>query len=133
MKFLAEDFNRLRHLACFKMVNYQPIFKNGINARLLGKLAQQAIIMFRRNVDQYFQGSRTINPLKLRQSLKYAYPGHQFLAGTKNIWLLSFCINPLPIAGQEALVLEVWLSLLEDFYLRIHPRCFASQQDRLSR
>jgi len=64
MKFLAEDFNSPRHLACFKMVNYQAIFKNGINARLLGKLTQQAIIMFRRNVDQYFQASRTINPLK---------------------------------------------------------------------
>jgi hypothetical protein len=106
MKFLAEDFNRLRHLACFKMVNYQAIFKNGINARLLGKLTQQAIIMFRRNVDQYFQGSRTINPLNSAESLKYACAGHQFLAGTKNIWWLSFCINPLPVAGQVALMLE---------------------------
>ena len=38
MKFLAEDFNSLRHVACFKMVNHQTIFKNSINARLLGKL-----------------------------------------------------------------------------------------------
>jgi hypothetical protein len=29
MKFLAEDFNRLRHVACFKMMNHQAIFKNG--------------------------------------------------------------------------------------------------------
>jgi hypothetical protein len=63
MKFLAEDFNCLRHLACFKMMNYQAIFKNGINPRLLGKLTQQAVIMFRRNVDQYFHGSRTIKRL----------------------------------------------------------------------
>ena len=63
MKFLAEDFNRPKLFACFKMVKYQAIFQNGINARLLGKLSQQAIVMVRRNVDQYFQESRTINPL----------------------------------------------------------------------
>ncbi len=62
MKFLAEDFNRPKLVACFKMVKYQAIFQNGINARLLGKLTQYTVIMFRRNVDQYFQGSRTINP-----------------------------------------------------------------------
>ena len=55
MKFLAEDFNHLRRVACFGMMkNYQAIFKNGIYARLLGKLSQQAIVMFRRNIDQYF-------------------------------------------------------------------------------
>jgi hypothetical protein len=44
-------------------VTLQAVFKNGIHARLFGKLTQQAIIMFPRNVDQYFQESRTINPL----------------------------------------------------------------------
>ncbi len=63
MKFLAEDFNRPKLFVCFKMMNYQAVFKNGINPRLLGKLTEQAIIMLRGNVDQYFQGSRTINPL----------------------------------------------------------------------
>ena len=63
MKFLAEDFNRPKLVACFKMVNDQAIFKNGINARLLGKLTQYTVVMFRRNVDQYFHGVRTINPL----------------------------------------------------------------------
>ena len=58
----AEDFNRSNFVACFKMVNYQAIFKNGINARLLGKLTQYTVIMFRRNVDLYFQG-RTIDGL----------------------------------------------------------------------
>jgi hypothetical protein len=62
-------------------------YKNGIHARLLAKLTQYAVIIFWRNVDQYFQGYRTI------------------LAGTKNIWWLSFCINPLPVAGQVALML----------------------------
>ena len=61
MKFLAEDFNRPKLLVCFKMVNYQAIFENGINARLLGKLTEQAIIMLRQNIDQYFQG-RTKSP-----------------------------------------------------------------------
>jgi len=51
-----------------------------------------------------------------------------FLAGTKNIWWLSLCKNPLPVVGQVVLMLEVWLGLLEDFYLRIHPRCFASHR-----
>jgi hypothetical protein len=45
------------------MVNDQAIFKNGIHARFLGKLAQYTIIIFRRNVDQYFHWSGTINPL----------------------------------------------------------------------
>ena len=63
MKFLAEDFNRSKLFICFKMVNHQAVFKNGINARLLGQLTEQTIIMFRRNVDEYFQGSRTVNPL----------------------------------------------------------------------
>jgi hypothetical protein len=64
MKFVAEDFNRLRHVACFKMVNHQAIFKNGIHAGLLGELTQYTVIMFGQNVDQYFHGSgTTINPL----------------------------------------------------------------------
>ena len=41
MKFLAEDFNRPKLVACFKMVKYQAIFQNGINARLLGKLTRK--------------------------------------------------------------------------------------------
>jgi hypothetical protein len=65
MKFLAEDFNGLRHVACFKMVNHQTIFKNGIHARFLVKLSQQAIIIFRRNVDQNFHGVGLSNPPKL--------------------------------------------------------------------
>ena len=32
--------------------------------------------------------------------------GDQFLAGTKNIWWLSFWINPLPVVGQVTLMLE---------------------------
>jgi hypothetical protein len=62
VKFVAEDFNRPSVVACFKMVKYQAIFENGINARLLGKLTEYTIIMFRRNVDQYFHG-RTIDRL----------------------------------------------------------------------
>ena len=62
VKFVAEDFNRPSVVACIKMVNYQAIFENGINVRLLGKLTQYTVIMFRRNVDQYFHG-RTIDRL----------------------------------------------------------------------
>ena len=62
MKFFAKDFNRPNVVACFKMVKYQAIFKNGINARLLVKLTQYTVIMFRRNVDQYFHGARTTIP-----------------------------------------------------------------------
>jgi hypothetical protein len=29
MEFVAEDFNRPKLFACFKMVNHQVIFKNG--------------------------------------------------------------------------------------------------------
>jgi hypothetical protein len=43
------------------MVKYETVFENGINARLLAKLTQQAIIMFRRNVDQYFHESNSIH------------------------------------------------------------------------
>src|SRR4030095_4884491 len=32
--------------------------------------------------------------------------GDQFLAGTKNIWWLSLCVDPLPVAGQVVLMLE---------------------------
>ena len=46
MKFLAEDFNRPKFVACFKMVNYQAVFKNGKHAGPLGKLTQQAVIIF---------------------------------------------------------------------------------------
>jgi hypothetical protein len=63
MKFLAEDFNRPKFVTCFEMVNYQAVFKNGIHARLLAKLTQYTVIIFWRNVDQYFQGP------KLRESL----------------------------------------------------------------
>jgi hypothetical protein len=63
MEFLAKDFNCPKLVASFKMMNYQAIFKNGINARLLAKLFQQAIVMFRRNVDEYFHGIRASNPV----------------------------------------------------------------------
>ena len=63
MKFLAQDFNRPKLVVCFKIVNYEAILKNGINARLLSKPTQQAVIVFRGNVDQYFHGVRTINRL----------------------------------------------------------------------
>ena len=62
VKFVAEDFNRPRFVACFKMVKYQAVFENGINARLLVKFIQYTIIVVRRNVDQYFHG-RTIDRL----------------------------------------------------------------------
>jgi len=32
--------------------------------------------------------------------------GDQLLVGTKNIWLLSFCVDRLPVAGQVTLLLE---------------------------
>jgi hypothetical protein len=56
-----QDFNRPKLVVCFKIVNYEAILKNGINARLLSKPTQQAVIMFRRNVDQYFHGARIVN------------------------------------------------------------------------
>jgi len=55
-EIVAEDFNRPSVVARFKMVKYQAVFKDGINVRLLGKLTQYTVIMFRRNVDQYFHG-----------------------------------------------------------------------------
>ena len=61
MEFFAKDFNRPNVVACFKMVKYETVF--GINARLLVKLTQYTIIMFWRNVEQYFHRVRTINRL----------------------------------------------------------------------
>ena len=63
MKFFAKDFNRPNVVAPFKMVKYQAIFKNGINAGLLVQLIQYTVVMLRRNVDQYFHGARTSNPV----------------------------------------------------------------------
>ena len=63
MKFFAKDFNRPNVVAPFKMVKYQAIFKNGINAGLLVQLTQYTVVMLRRNVDQYFHGARTSNPV----------------------------------------------------------------------
>src|SRR4030095_417775 len=63
VKFVAEDFNRPSVVARFKMVKYQAIFENSVNARLLVKLTQYTIVMLRRNVDQYFHGARTSNPV----------------------------------------------------------------------
>ena len=51
MEFVAQDFNRPNVVACFKMVKYQAIFKNGINAGLLVELTKYAVVMLRRNVD----------------------------------------------------------------------------------
>ena len=62
MKFVAEDFNRSNVVACLKMVKYQAIFKNSVNAGLLVQLTQYTVVMLRRNVDQYFHGSRSNNP-----------------------------------------------------------------------
>jgi hypothetical protein len=45
------------------MMNYEPIFENSVNARLLVKLTQYTIIVFWRNVEQYFHGARTSNPV----------------------------------------------------------------------
>ena len=44
-------------------MNYEPIFENSVNARLLVKLTQYTIIVFWRNVEQYFHGARTSNPV----------------------------------------------------------------------
>jgi hypothetical protein len=60
--FFAEDFNRSKFVACFKIMNYQAIFKNGINVRLLGKLTQYTVIMFRRNVDQSGTSWQQVGP-----------------------------------------------------------------------
>jgi hypothetical protein len=69
--------------------------------------------MFRRNVDQYFHVGRTINPL--RESLSNTP------VRVIKFWL-SFCVDPLPVAGQVTLLLESLarlLGFLEDFYLCI--------------
>jgi hypothetical protein len=63
VKFIAEDLNGSNFVACFKMVKYQAVFKNGIHARLLVKLAQYTVIMLWENVEQYFHGARTSNPV----------------------------------------------------------------------
>jgi len=63
MKFLTEDFNRSKFIACLQIVDDEAVSKNGVNTGLLGKLTEQAVIMFRRYVDQYFHGVKTKNPL----------------------------------------------------------------------
>jgi hypothetical protein len=50
MKFIAEDLNGSNFVACFKMVKYQAVLKNGIHARLLVKLTQYTVIVFWRNL-----------------------------------------------------------------------------------
>ena len=45
------------------MVKYETVFENGINARLLVQLTLYTVVMLRRNVDQYFHGARTSNPV----------------------------------------------------------------------
>lgn len=62
MKFLAEDFNGPKFAVCLKIVDDEAVFKNGVNMGLLGKLTEQAVIIFRRYVDQYFHGVKTKNP-----------------------------------------------------------------------
>ena len=59
MKFIAENFNCSNFVVYFKMVKDQAVFKNGVNTRLLIKLTQYTVIVFWRNVEQYFHGSRT--------------------------------------------------------------------------
>ncbi len=51
---------------------------------------------------------------KLRESLKYASAGDQFLAGTKNIWWLFFCVDCLPVLGQVTLLFLRSARLLGD-------------------
>ena len=63
MKFVAKDFNRSNVVACLKMVKYQAVFENSVNAGLLVQLTQYTVVMLRRNVDQYFHGARTSNPV----------------------------------------------------------------------
>ena len=43
MEFFAKDFNRSNVVACFKMVKYETVFENSVNARLLGKLTQYTV------------------------------------------------------------------------------------------
>jgi hypothetical protein len=50
MKFIAEDLNGSNFVACFKMVKYQAVLKNGIHARLLVKLTHYTVIVFWRNL-----------------------------------------------------------------------------------
>jgi hypothetical protein len=40
------------------MVKDKAVFENSVNARLLVKLTQYTVIVFWRNVEQYFHGSR---------------------------------------------------------------------------
>jgi len=63
VKFVAEDFNRPKFIACLQIVDNEAVFKNGVNTGLFGKLTEQAVIMFRRYVDQYFHAVKTKNPL----------------------------------------------------------------------
>jgi hypothetical protein len=50
-----------------------------------------------------------------------ACAGDQFLAGTKNIWWLSFCVDPLPVAGQVVLMRES-LARLSGRFLSLYTR-----------
>jgi hypothetical protein len=51
-------------------------------------------------------GPRRAADAHVGRAADYACAGDQFLAGTKNIWWLSFCVDPLPVAGQVVLMLE---------------------------
>ena len=68
---------------------------------------------------------------KLRESLKYACAGDQFLAGTKNIWWLFFCVDCLPVLGQVTLLFLRSARLLEGFSHCTGRRCFVYQGDHL--
>jgi hypothetical protein len=57
-----------------------------------------------------------------------ACAGDQFLAGTRNIWWLSFCVDPLPVAGQVVLMRES-LARLSGRFLSLYKRpmlCFST-------
>jgi hypothetical protein len=75
MEFLAEDFNRPK----FGLVQISPEHCD----RLLSELTEESGIYA-------ILSSETINPLNSAIPFKrYAYVGNH-LAGTKNIWWLSF-------------------------------------------
>src|SRR4029450_3645090 len=108
MEFLAKDFNCPKLVASFKMMNYQAIFKNGINARLLAKLFQQAIVMFRRNVDEYFHGIRASNPVTPRV-IGYVCAAEQFELERK---ISGGCplMNFVKVRFPQKLWINLWAS-----------------------
>jgi hypothetical protein len=54
MKLLAKHFDHPERRACFSMVQDHAVLENGIQRRPFGNSMRQAVIMFRRNLKQYF-------------------------------------------------------------------------------